>query len=391
MGYGSVVQVVTSPTDDAPSHLEQRRERSSLGRGAAVVATLLVIVVVISVVARHAAPAGATAPAGLIAFDAISAWNATSGQNDTVSLGGQSGNKSLAWPGNWTSPLFNPGEGAASDSQSDDTWLAALNAVADTYTAHCNVDSALCDIATCTLNADKVTASCGCMRMPGSANNPAKLQLGWGSAVLSHDPVYRAAVLSCSSGVCSNETLDTLCNAIEQGQLWPDLDVAEGGYGVSLYSSDPLYSSITEKGDLFTCPDAMVASCMGAPCYDAVYDKPTFDLTCVCPVLEGSCKTSQIEGHSDGWLCREISAKGKMRSCAASCFGDYRMLETNSSAQLNAVIAALEQAVPAGDNSTCPTYGSHTPYWSGAGYNTTIASTLDDWFDDADVSTAAAR
>ena len=34
---------------------------------------------------------------------------------------------------------------------------------------------------------------------------------------------------------------------------------------MSLYSSDPLYSSITDKGELFTCNDAMVASCMGAP------------------------------------------------------------------------------------------------------------------------------
>ena len=57
--------------------------------------------------------------------------------------------------------------------------------------------SALCDLSTCSLNSDKLTASCGCLAMPADTGNPAALQLGWTSAILAGNPLYRTAVDSC--------------------------------------------------------------------------------------------------------------------------------------------------------------------------------------------------
>ena len=55
----------------------------------------------------------------------------------------------------------------------------------------CVVPSALCDIAMCSLNDDVLTANCGCMAMPADSGNPATLELGWGTAVLAQNPIYR--------------------------------------------------------------------------------------------------------------------------------------------------------------------------------------------------------
>ena len=53
----------------------------------------------------------------------------------------------------------------------------------------CPVSSALCSLASCTLNEDKLTASCGCQKMPADTGNPAVISLTE-AAVLAGSSAY---------------------------------------------------------------------------------------------------------------------------------------------------------------------------------------------------------
>ena len=298
--------------------------------------------------------------AATTAFVVLAAGHVSTGG---VTGGGASSNLHADW---WNGPSDDDNNGFSGDGDGgiDEAFLETLNSVGSMYEAHCVIESALCDIAVCTLNEDQATATCACQRMPASAGNPAIVQLGWGSVALAGHWLYRDVLRECDAGRCTNRTLDKLCHAIENGEMYSNLTgIAEGGHGVSLYSLNPLSSlANTSWSDQVRCPNSMLAACMGAPCYEKAYDSPVFNLECVCPVTTGTCKTADLEGHGDGGLCGEVSDSHP--SCAASCKGDWKELVLNDPDDVKTLVDNVEKAKPTGNKSTCPTYGGRLPWYS---------------------------
>ena len=119
-----------------------------------------------------------------------------------------------------------------------------LSSVGDSEAAvvQCTIASALCADAVCTLNSDKLTASCGCLSMPASATNPAELVLGWSTFQLAKSPVYQEALSQAASrGNITQDASDALCAAAESGQIWGVLSNA-GELWADRISSTSLWS-----------------------------------------------------------------------------------------------------------------------------------------------------
>ena len=170
----------------------------------------------------------------------------------------------------------------------------------------CYVEHALCDISSCTRNADGYSASCGCIRRSNA--DAATLALGWPSSVLATDGTYIATLHDYFNR--SDEADGTaMCTAIAGGSVWPDADL------VSLWSENPYVSDDQINSDETTCDAAegsYGANCMGAPCYDVPYNSTpnVFNVTCVCPVKEfSSLSVSSVRDD----VCKTASAN---TSCA---------------------------------------------------------------------------
>ena len=170
----------------------------------------------------------------------------------------------------------------------------------------CYVEHALCDISSCTRNADGYSASCGCIRRSNA--DAATLALGWPSGVLATDGTYIATLHDYFNR--SDEADGTaMCKAIAGGSVWPDADL------VSLWSQNPYVSDDQINSDETTCDAAegsYGANCMGAPCYDVPYNSTpnVFNVTCVCPVKEfSSLSVSSVRDD----VCKTASAN---TSCA---------------------------------------------------------------------------
>ena len=242
----------------------------------------------------------------------------------------------------------------------------------DDEESECMISSALCSDAVCTLNADGLTASCGCLKMPATAGNPAKLAISWSSFVLATSSKFQELVESCvSNSGCSKMDKQKLCDYAKDGSLWTDVgidsDKLSSEYPLSLWSVNPLTSgNVTNDGNIH-CDNAMCAQCMGAPCFDQHYDS-VFDLTCVCPVtgIGSTCKYGLDESRSDGGLCDAISADHP--ACAA-CTGGISggsYSETKTATQVveyvEAIVAAAnDEAYNYVDASQCPSYGALAP------------------------------
>ncbi len=239
-------------------------------------------------------------------------------------------------------------------------------AKSDDVKIDCAIRNALCSDAVCTLNKDKLTASCGCLSMDRDPDNAGELALGWASFILAKSALYQQALLDVSdTGSVETATQDALCDAIEDGSIWTDLATgassAGGGKGwggkvaaVSLWSEDTYFDENDPDGGGVTCSDAMCTGCMGAPCFQIAYDG-VYDLTCICPVVGfgATCGFAKAEDNEDGDLCTEISAD--MASCAASAsgFSDEKTWD-----ELESYVAAIIDADPRGGNSAqCPSPG----------------------------------
>ena len=242
-------------------------------------------------------------------------------------------------------------ERVATRSGSDAAQTLADLTTANGLRVECEIASALCSNAVCTLNSDKLTASCGCLKMPASATDPAQLALGWSSFILADAPDYQAALQDvAANGSVTSATATALCAAAESGELWPD--ISDTSY-ISLYSNDPMSNFNPDSGAI-ECKNAMCASCMGAPCYDKAYDG-NYELTCVCPVtgFGARCSFARVEDRADGHLCKEVSSDEA--SCAASVGATEDANLTHSWATIDQYVSAIVTASPDEGNATrCP-------------------------------------
>ena len=150
--YGAVV-----PRDDAREHVAQ-----SSSRARAVIA---------SVSALALLAAGGWTPRGETASALASSANASSAlvANASSSTGTSLSNKEV---------------------------LRYLEvAKKDSIKVDCAIRNALCSDAVCTLNKDKLTASCGCLSMDRDPDNAGELALGWASFILAKSTLYQQALL----------------------------------------------------------------------------------------------------------------------------------------------------------------------------------------------------
>ena len=235
-------------------------------------------------------------------------------------------------------------------------------------------DFALCDIAMCTLNADELTASCGCQRMAASEHNPASVGITE-AGVLAFSSSYRDLLEKCAVSATCNvqayaEADGGFCDDLSSGELYP---ASMGVDLVSFYAINPLYAamdgsvnqSLADHIGGFRCNGTtMLAACQGAPCYDTAYDAPVFDLTCICPVTPTTTELLDLESGADGAACTTINADDEHRSCAFSATAEPLTMYPDADV-LADVIAAVQAAATAGDSERCPSIGTKFPYYSG--------------------------
>ena len=123
-------------------------------------------------------------------------------------------------------------------------WAASFNATAAfdylydlTWNVDCpGVPYAWCGDATCRVNGDGLTASCGCVQMSGGEGEVAGLKVQRQLSYLVESPVVRHALWLHSVNE-SGAGADLLCAAVRNGNLW-----ISAGFGQSPceYARDPL-------------------------------------------------------------------------------------------------------------------------------------------------------
>lgn len=255
-------------------------------------------------------------------------------------------------------------------------WISSLSiAQSDSAVVCPQADFALCNIGMCTLNDDKLTASCGCQSMSASEENPANVGLD-AAGILAPSKAYRDLVKACSemdnTTSCSGLDATTLCDEIANGTLYPASMAVDY---VSFYAMNPLYAATygatnqtlaDDMGTIICEGDVMCAVCQGAPCYAKAYDAPVYDLTCICPVTENNCSLKLLESNGDMDACTEILADDAPdgRACAASSTVDSTALFPDARA-LADTIAAVVAAKADGDSSQCPTLAKKLPSYTG--------------------------
>ena len=251
-------------------------------------------------------------------------------------------------------------------------WISEIEA--STAVVCPTADFALCDVAMCTLNADRLTASCGCQRMAASEHNPASVGITE-AGVLAFSSSYRDLLEQCAASATCDVQADAeadggFCDSLASGALYP---ASMGVDLVSFYAINPLYAamdgaanqSLADHIGGFRCNGTtMLAACQGAPCYDVSYDAPVFDLQCVCPVTATTTDLLDLESGADGAACTTINADDEHRACAFSATADPLTMYPDAEA-LADVIAAVEAAATAGDAERCPSIGTKFPYYSG--------------------------
>ena len=251
-------------------------------------------------------------------------------------------------------------------------WISEIEA--STAVVCPTADFALCDVAMCTLNADRLTASCGCQRMAASEHNPASVGITE-AGVLAFSSSYRDLLEQCAASATCDVQADAeadggFCDSLASGALYP---ASMGVDLVSFYAINPLYAamdgaanqSLSDHIGGFRCNGTtMLAACQGAPCYDVSYDAPVFDLQCVCPVTATTTDLLDLESGADGAACTTINADDEHRACAFSATADPLTMYPDAEV-LADVIAAVEAAATAGDAERCPSIGTKFPYYSG--------------------------
>lgn len=142
-----------------------------------------------------------------------------------------------------------------------EAWAALESA---SYWAHCdNVTYAYCGRATCRVDGERATATCGCKRIVGA---PGSLGVNSKDAYLIRSPVVRKALYELTVKDARNQFVTTLCEAIEDKTLW-----RSAGFDADFGSfSDPTYPGEWAVLDVDCDASASrafnLADCDGAPC-----------------------------------------------------------------------------------------------------------------------------
>lgn len=191
-----------------------------------------------------------------------------------------------------------------------------------------DVDFAYCGQATCRLNGDGLTASCGCQRERGSRG---RLFLNANAAFLVYAEPARRALYDFVVAGDKHAFAKKLCAAVAAGTLWRD-----AGFDADVGSfADPAGAAwaqhdigCSETGAYF------LADCEGAPCAYEAFDA-TYDAICTCPYVEASMNatvsTKKIR-RATAKSCRELSA----------AHGDCAIQETLLSGEVMPDYAAME-------------------------------------------------
>ena len=208
---------------------------------------------------------------------------------------------------------------------------AAYAAVASgDYTAHAtcgDVDYAYCGQATCRLNGDGLTASCGCQRERGTRG---RIFLNANAAFLVYAEPARRALYDYVVDGRKKKFEARLCDAVSANTLWRDAGF-DADYGSF---ADPSGASWAQH-DIACSEDGkyFLADCEGAPCDFKDFDS-TYDAICTCPYVEGSMNatvsTKKIR-RATAESCREL----------ASAHGECAIQETLVAGELMADYAAM--------------------------------------------------
>ena len=104
-------------------------------------------------------------------------------------------------------------------------WTALVDIVTEggesgAYAYTSEVRYAQCWTATCTLNGDGLTASCGCLSLPPSDEYPAKLKFGWSSSIMAKSGAYQKAIASAAAGDDFDTYNEIIVDAIKDGSIY---------------------------------------------------------------------------------------------------------------------------------------------------------------------------
>ena len=223
------------------------------------------------------------------------------------------------------------------------------------WAVHCdNVSFAYCAFATCRVNNDSHTASCGCESQIAtsgqilfSATNP------W----FVESPVFlRALTLVARHGDDGGAT-DVICDAVRKKTFWRSagFDTDYGSFASSASSSWRETNSSCSRDRAYN-----FAGCMGGPCNLSLPFNGDYNATCVCPYRNATPATTSNDGENtdEGIItplatyadCAEIKAGGG--GCATQ---DSSLIMAHSYAQLRTYLDAMRVANYTTAGAQCPT------------------------------------
>lgn len=231
------------------------------------------------------------------------------------------------------------------DTSDSDDWVTLLNRVPDVKIYCPGVEYAVCWTAKCTKNGDGKTASCGCLSVRDSIKNEGRFEPGWSSSVLIGSHSYRAVLKK----LINNETDDAeteFCDLVANKTLYDDYGLTPDR--ISVFGTYNEYINTTSNDRVGCDNDVSYAQCMGAPCYNSVYNG-IWNLTCICPYVN---KTSGSTWDSGDDVCWSANATGDCAVVAGSSRDTYTL------DYLESTVSAMKSANMTVRNHKCPCVGS---------------------------------
>ena len=172
------------------------------------------------------------------------------------------------------------------------------------YSVTCSgVDYAYCGMATCRLNGDGRTASCGCKRERDATG---RLFFKANSAYMVYSRIVRRALYEKIVTGRDHKFRDLVCDAVADAELWSDagFDVGYGSFADPDGAHWPQHDiGCSESGDFH------LADCEGAPCDFKAFDD-IYEATCTCPYVTATmAATESVKKirRSTAKSCREVS------------------------------------------------------------------------------------
>jgi len=244
---------------------------------------------------------------------------------------------------------FNVPETAKYEALATTNWTNLVDTVTTggetgAYAYTSEVRYAQCWTATCTLNGDGLTASCGCLSLPPSDEYPAKLKFGWSSSIMAKSGAYQKAIASAAAGDDFDTYNDIIVSAIKDKSIY-------SAYG---FDTPPdlisMNSKSSELGDfgMKKCTNSEginAVQCMAAPCWNTEYNG-VWNTTCVCTYTTAYDAIVK-DTYSDE--CDVASTTG------AGCGIIGYVSSVLDDAGLENMIKTVESATMTIDTTTCPT------------------------------------